>query len=741
MNTRIQSIARTTALALTLYFGIASQGNAATTDTLVNQDFSSTTFPPASWVDSSHDDWTSGTGWYYSSTGLNGSNGAAVCDMINGSIGMMLTPALNAGEWGYSNDSAFVDFDFFWEYNFTNRDSGSVADNNFLVYLVNSNGSQQVLNLYTTTDYTYSNPSYTALTTLPSDPGAWRHYHIAIPQGYCTNELQVGWQAATTHVGGNAAIDNVVISGTHTNIIGITPTMPLDFGQVVVGKKSGTLSIVVSNPNPTTIHLTNVQVTGGDFSMQYAASSLAPGTIANPTVDSITVYFKPTEGGLSSETLSFNTDADAPQSVSVGLDGIGILVGTINATQTLPDTAIVGMTNCTVDTLWNTGLADVTVTGATFSGVGGSDFAIGDGSLPVTIAPNSFRLINICFTPSTGAARSVNVSFTTLSAGFVDQSAPVTITGVGLTACATPSVTVLFDQTKTLVGTSDKQTVTITNCGDVATFYTAKLTGNSTAYAISGATTSTLVQPGQTASFTIAFTPTDFTQSGAMLTITGGEGVTPMTVQLLGTGGGVSLTAAGGPAILAAENPQNFLVTITNNGNMDWTPGTPVITGANAADFMVTTPMDPVVIPAGGTGSIAMQFTPTSMNQETATLTFPSSAPTPLKGFSYVLTGSMAPTAGVAASGTTNTALTLAQNYPNPFSGISTISFVLPSESLTRLELLDEQGNIVKTIVNEALSGGEHVYTLDANGLANGTYFCALTTDGKQLTRQLAVVR
>jgi hypothetical protein len=73
------------------------------------------------------------------------------------------------------------------------------------------------------------------------------------------------------------------------------------------------------------------------------------------------------------------------------------------------------------------------------------------------------------------------------------------------------------------------------------------------------------------------------------------------------------------------------------------------------------------------------------------------------------------------------------QNSPNPFTGETTIKFVLNSESFIDLCLFDLSGKKIKVILNENLPAGNHEINWDASRLKNGMYFCTLkTNDGVQ---------
>lgn len=75
----------------------------------------------------------------------------------------------------------------------------------------------------------------------------------------------------------------------------------------------------------------------------------------------------------------------------------------------------------------------------------------------------------------------------------------------------------------------------------------------------------------------------------------------------------------------------------------------------------------------------------------------------------------------------------LRQNYPNPFSSTSTISFYLPSPGHVTLRIYDLLGRETATLINEKMSAGDHDIQIHAamsghEFMTAGTYICRLET-------------
>jgi len=88
----------------------------------------------------------------------------------------------------------------------------------------------------------------------------------------------------------------------------------------------------------------------------------------------------------------------------------------------------------------------------------------------------------------------------------------------------------------------------------------------------------------------------------------------------------------------------------------------------------------------------------------------------------------------------------LSQNYPNPFSGITAISFKVPSEQDVKLRIYDNSGRLVKDLVSQNLFAGEYIFYWNGTNelnrdLAGGTYFYRLELSDRMETRKIVLVR
>ncbi len=88
----------------------------------------------------------------------------------------------------------------------------------------------------------------------------------------------------------------------------------------------------------------------------------------------------------------------------------------------------------------------------------------------------------------------------------------------------------------------------------------------------------------------------------------------------------------------------------------------------------------------------------------------------------------------------------LAQNYPNPFNPTTTIDFSLPEAQHVTLEIVNIQGQVVRTLVDDVRSAGDHSVEWDAtsdngNRVASGVYFYRLSAGDHVASRKMTLLK
>ncbi len=518
------------------------------------------------------------------------------------------------------------------------------------------------------------------------------------------------------------------------------------FDSVAIGD-SVCQTVQLTNTGTDTLQILKQLVTYGDYDFTYypltgTDTTILPGG-ATKFVD---VCFKPLKFGTRLATLriftniprTFKKPSRDTGEFDVSVTGIGVPYGELGLAGSISDTAEVGKTNCITDTLENFGQSQLTLTGVKITGPNSSAFTITGATPPVALAAGGMQIVTICYQASTRGSQ-YDTLFLTGSTSEKSVADTIILQGVGVQACVSADAMISFGMdSMTMVGASDTNCITVTNCGDIATTYTATAPTGS-GYSLEPPMTSAVIPAGGTAQFCVVFTPSSVGAASGSIQISGGPN--PTTTILNGVGAGVLAVGSGTDTKpVAIGSCDTFAVTITDNGNVPWTPGTGSIGGTNASDFTIVGGPTPALIPAnGGTATVMIQFCASQNGTESMTLTFPSSSPTPVQNFSYSATA-IGSSAGVTMR-TEQDGFSLGASYPNPTTGSADLMVTLPYQAPVRIDLIDATGAFVKTAFQGQLAGGSQMITLNAKGLPSGTYFYQLSSGDVRLTRQMSLVK
>ena len=517
----------------------------------------------------------------------------------------------------------------------------------------------------------------------------------------------------------------------------------VNFDSVAVGD-SVCQTIQLANVGTDTLQIRKQLVTYGDYDFSFYPLSNGDTTIVPGGTKLVNICFKPLKVGTRLASIRFYTNIpltfekpprDTSQFV-INVTGIGVPFGQLAVMGSLVDTAIVGQTNCVSDTLVNRGQSVLTVDSVRMTPAS-SNFSVSGATLPLVLQPGQTKIVSLCFKPAARGNEFDTLTFAgTTSDKAINQ--PVFLQGVGVVECVSVDSMVTFGtNAMTLVGSQDSTCITVTNCGDLPATYTAQAPSG-TGYTLISASTTGVIAPDSSTEFCVRFVPTAIGAANGTITITGGP--TPQTVQLGGVGAGVTASATGQPsAPVPVDTCNTFTVTITNNGNIAWTPGNGTISGTSAADFTIVSGPTPATIAPGGTATVTINFCPKTVGSESMTLTFPSSSPTPVTAFSFNTNG-IGASSGVTLR-TEENGFSMGQTYPNPTTESATIAITLPYDAPVRIDLINATGALVKTAYQGNLSHGDQMVEISAKGLPSGTYFYQLSSGDVRLTRQMSVIK
>jgi len=94
---------------------------------------------------------------------------------------------------------------------------------------------------------------------------------------------------------------------------------------------------------------------------------------------------------------------------------------------------------------------------------------------------------------------------------------------------------------------------------------------------------------------------------------------------------------------------------------------------------------------------------------------------------------------GITSSGDNYPAANLDQNYPNPFSDFTTITYAVNSKGKVSLKIFDIQGRLIETMVDVNQNAGIYQVTWnpDDQDVSNGVYFYKLETPGASVAKKM----
>jgi hypothetical protein len=83
----------------------------------------------------------------------------------------------------------------------------------------------------------------------------------------------------------------------------------------------------------------------------------------------------------------------------------------------------------------------------------------------------------------------------------------------------------------------------------------------------------------------------------------------------------------------------------------------------------------------------------------------------------------------------------LGQNYPNPFSGLTTVPLDLPGRERVQIKLYDLVGREMRDLLDESLPAGQREIRIDATGVPSGVYFIQARIGDRLFTRPITILK
>jgi uncharacterized protein YjdB len=474
----------------------------------------------------------------------------------------------------------------------------------------------------------------------------------------------------------------VSLSGTGVlaPLVTLSPTS-LSFPNTNVGSSSATQSVTLTNTGTAALTITAI----ASVNIEFTQTNNCPASVAVNATCTITVTFKPDQfGGLGGNISITDNAYDSPQNVSLSGTGIGAGISLSPGSLTFANQAVGTTSAAQTVTLTSTGNVTLAI----------SSIAVGANYLQTNNCPASLTsglncTISVSFKPTTANTLNGTLSVTDNAPGTPQT---VALTGVGTGAVISLNPTSLTFAGQTTNTTSAPQNVTVTNTGN--TNLTISNISSSDGEFASTNNCPTNIVPNTPCTIAVTFTPNSIGPHSATFTITDNAVGTPHTFTASGTGTGVAavtLTPAApltfpGQSVNTTSATQN--VTLTNSGGAPLTVTSVLISG----DFADSQNCTGGAIPASGSCTITVSFTPTASGTRNGTLTFNDNASGSPQ--TYALTGTGIGVAGISFN---PSSLTFASQTTNTTSTAKTITVTSNGSAVLNITGIVASGDFAQT--------------------------------------------
>ncbi len=422
--------------------------------------------------------------------------------------------------------------------------------------------------------------------------------------------------ATLTVTAGPGGVLPVSLTGTGTVKTDITVTPATrNFMGVLVGSMSAPVPFTVTNAASSSTAVLSVVLNGGNSSEFIVSANSCTTALGAGASCTLNVSFAPTSAGAKNTTLEIR-EAGAG-TVPATLTGTGLAAArlVLSPISDVLNTTLVGASSPSrTFTVTNTGGVSSSGFMPTLGGTHANQFSIGTSTCAVLPGGQSCQ-VTVTFSPTSSGTKSATLTVTATEGG----TATSTLSATGVTPATLTSSPTFFDFGGVLINSnSSLQQFTITNSGDQPSATVQTSTTGQFAIATDGCG-GQILAPAAQCTLSIRFTP--LTRGARLDTLTVTDGAASTMVTLAGTGQAPAMLTAG---TLAHDwgnaNPGvslgAFPWTITNSG--DYPSGVPVIStpGMNPGDFTHTGCTES--IPALGTCTLTVTFTPAAAGRRSA---------------------------------------------------------------------------------------------------------------------------
>ena len=335
--------------------------------------------------------------------------------------------------------------------------------------------------------------------------------------------------SATVSVTSNASNVSTTLSLSGTGVangqLAVNPTSQ-SFGSVAMGSQFNQ-TVTLTNNGASTVSISQVSATGSGFKLSGVTTPIALNTSQSTT---FTVAFAPQSIAAASGSVMIMSNASNP-ALTIPLSGTGVAAGALGSSPTSLafGSLQVGNNQALSGIVTNAGGSSVTISQA---GISGTGFTLSGMTTPVTLGAGQSASFGVSFTPQSAGSASGSVMITSNAS---NPTLTIPLSGSGTAAVGqltvTPSTLVAGS---VVVGTSGTASGSL-NASGASVTVTAASTNNSQ-FNVGGLALPITIPAGQSAPFTVTFSPlVDGAASGA-LTFTSNAQSSTATETLTGTG-------------------------------------------------------------------------------------------------------------------------------------------------------------------------------------------------------------
>jgi hypothetical protein len=313
-------------------------------------------------------------------------------------------------------------------------------------------------------------------------------------------------------------------SGLPAGSLGASPSS-VSFGNVQVGANQAQ-TITLTNSGNLSVTITQASASGIGFSLSGISLPL---TLAANQSTTFTATFAPGSAGAVTGNVAITSTASNP-SLTIALSGTGVTRGALaaNPTSIAFGNVQVGSNQSQSESLSNSGGSALHISNATLTGAG---FATSGLSVPATLNAGQSLTFTVTFTPQGSGATSGSL---VLAADGSVPSLSVSLSGTG----ATPGQLTLTPATvnfgNVTVGVTQSQSGSLTASG--ASVTVSSVSSSNPEFALTGLSLPRTLSAGQSAPFTLTFTPQASGAASGTFTFASNATNPPVAESVTGTG-------------------------------------------------------------------------------------------------------------------------------------------------------------------------------------------------------------